>query len=67
MELLILLLFSPLILIFVGLIMLISAKTDADRSRGKRFLLAGFISLGVFILIGYAVCSGGIGGGGGFH
>jgi hypothetical protein len=56
-----LLMAAPVALIILGIAQLIGGSNDLDRKRGKQNLLTGVILLGVEILIGFSVCSHGIG------
>ena len=46
----------PLIFVIIGIVRLFSKNGERNKS-GKKFLLGGILMFGVFVLIGYSICS----------
>jgi len=53
---LLVILFSPLIIMAVGFAQLLSSKPE-KKKQGKKLMLIGAIAFAVEILIGFAICS----------
>lgn len=53
----------PLIFVIMGIVKMCS-RDEQKRKAGLRFLLGGILLFGVFVVVGYSICSGiNIGGG----
>ncbi len=46
----------PLIFVIIGIVRLFSKNEERNKS-GIKFLLGGILMFGVFVLIGYSICS----------